>query len=424
MAQGMMSLQPAQAPRDGAMVQRAPAAIDSAPRVAALHALSARLNAGPPPPAQRAATPAANRTGLPDRLKAGIEGLSGLAMDDVRVHRNSSRPATLQAHAYAQGTDIHLAPGQDHHLPHEAWHVIQQKQGRVQATMQLAAGVPVNDDAGLEREADVMGARALAGPGAMLRQPAREQAAGGFAVQLSPRTALVQRALNIGGQPFLGPIPGQTPQVTAIIQGWINGGVHAFANLNAAVHAAQVTVAVNWLAGKNWAVPGENIVDPALTDQNCHGLTFGEDWAEFSTIGAFLERWEEADQPPVMLCLLDGEVAHSATLVDGMWQQTLPEGPIFRTNAAALEAHYECFNLSDAGELAAAHARADEQNNSFADLKAQLMARCTEVIDNDEVADDWRADAVNWRDDAEALDGYSAEIMTTMRDRLDMLADL
>ena len=27
--------------------------------------------------------------------------------------------------AYAQGSDIHLAPGQEQHLPHEAWHVVQ-----------------------------------------------------------------------------------------------------------------------------------------------------------------------------------------------------------------------------------------------------------------------------------------------------------
>ncbi|MEM7041075.1 MAG: DUF4157 domain-containing protein [Bacteroidota bacterium] len=36
-----------------------------------------------------------------------------------------------QAHAYDQGTDIHIGPGQEKHLPHEAWHVVQQKQGRV-----------------------------------------------------------------------------------------------------------------------------------------------------------------------------------------------------------------------------------------------------------------------------------------------------
>ncbi|QEY17608.1 DUF4157 domain-containing protein [Cellvibrio sp. KY-GH-1] len=112
-----------------------------------------------PAPAQREQKP--NNTGMPDNLKSGIENLSGYSMDDVKVHYNSDKPAQLNAHAYAQGTDIHVAPGQEQHLPHEAWHVVQQKQGRVQATMQMKAGVPVNDDAGLENEADVMGAKAV-----------------------------------------------------------------------------------------------------------------------------------------------------------------------------------------------------------------------------------------------------------------------
>ena len=106
----------------------------------------------------------ANKTGLPDNLKSGIENLSGYSMDDVKVHYNSSKPAQLQAHAYAQGTNIHLAPGQEKHLAHEAWHVVQQKQGRVTPTRQLKGkGVNINDDAGLEKEADVMGQRAMAG---------------------------------------------------------------------------------------------------------------------------------------------------------------------------------------------------------------------------------------------------------------------
>ena len=29
-----------------------------------------------------------NNTGLPDNLKSGIENLSGISMDDVKVHRN------------------------------------------------------------------------------------------------------------------------------------------------------------------------------------------------------------------------------------------------------------------------------------------------------------------------------------------------
>jgi hypothetical protein len=98
-----------------------------------------------------------NNTGLPDILKSGIENLSGYAMDDVKVHYNSDKPATLQAHSYAQGTEIHLASGQEKHLPHEAWHVVQQKQGRVKPTLRMKGGVNVNDDADLEKEADLMG---------------------------------------------------------------------------------------------------------------------------------------------------------------------------------------------------------------------------------------------------------------------------
>ncbi|WP_340202081.1 DUF4157 domain-containing protein [Ascidiimonas sp. W6] len=102
-----------------------------------------------------------NNTGLPDNLKSGIEQLSGMAMDDVKVHYNSPKPAQLQAHAYAQGTQIHVASGQEKHVPHEAWHVVQQKQGRVKPTRQLKEKVAINDDAGLEKEADIMGAKAL-----------------------------------------------------------------------------------------------------------------------------------------------------------------------------------------------------------------------------------------------------------------------
>ncbi|WBY07458.1 DUF4157 domain-containing protein [Sphingomonas sp. 7/4-4] len=79
------------------------------------------------------------------------------------MHRNSDKPAQLGAHAYAQGSDIHLAPGQNHHLPHEAWHVVQQKQGRVRPTLR-ANDTAINDDPALEREADVMGTRADAQP--------------------------------------------------------------------------------------------------------------------------------------------------------------------------------------------------------------------------------------------------------------------
>lgn len=112
-------------------------------------------------PAQKKSAEPVNNTGLPNQLKAGIESMSGMSMDHVKVHYNSDKPAQLNAHAYAQGSDIHVAPGQEQHVPHEAWHVVQQAQGRVKPTMQMKMGVPVNDDAGLETEADVMGAKAM-----------------------------------------------------------------------------------------------------------------------------------------------------------------------------------------------------------------------------------------------------------------------
>ncbi|SHO58019.1 eCIS core domain-containing protein [Vibrio quintilis] len=108
------------------------------------------------PPVQRQP----NRTGLPDQLKSGMENLSGMSLDHVKVHYNSSKPAAVQAHAFAQGSDIHLASGQEKHLPHELGHVVQQMQGRVQPTTSVS-GMAVNDSPALESEATVMGARAL-----------------------------------------------------------------------------------------------------------------------------------------------------------------------------------------------------------------------------------------------------------------------
>ncbi len=119
-----------------------------------------------------------NKTGIPDKLKTGIESLSGLSMDNVKVHYNSSKPAQIGALAYAQGTDIHIASGQEKHLAHELCHVVQQRQGRVKPTLQMGGlpvqatlsgprdaqvirinpvtGLTIVNEAGLEREADKM----------------------------------------------------------------------------------------------------------------------------------------------------------------------------------------------------------------------------------------------------------------------------
>ncbi|HEX7286310.1 MAG TPA: DUF4157 domain-containing protein [Candidatus Angelobacter sp.] len=128
-----------------------------------------------------------SRTGLPATLKAGVEKLSGISLAEVQVRYNSPQPAQLHALAFAKGTEIHVAPGQGKHLPHEAWHVVQQKQGRVRPTMQFQ-GTAINDDPELEQEADRMGARAL--------QAGRYEEEAGSLEQLRSGS-VVQRAMGM-----------------------------------------------------------------------------------------------------------------------------------------------------------------------------------------------------------------------------------
>ena len=97
---------------------------------------------------------------LPPALRTSMESLGGVDLSDVVVQRNSPKPAKLRAAAYAQGNQIHLSPGADKHLPHEAWHVVQQKQNRVPTTTSFK-GQAINDSPRLEREADRMGQRAM-----------------------------------------------------------------------------------------------------------------------------------------------------------------------------------------------------------------------------------------------------------------------
>ncbi|MCH2023116.1 MAG: DUF4157 domain-containing protein [Saprospiraceae bacterium] len=97
-------------------------------------------------------------SGIPSDMKAGFEQYSGMSMDDVKVHKNSNKPAQLNAHAYAKGNEVHLAPGQEKHLPHELGHIIQQKKGQVKAT-KTQNGSQINDDPKLEKGADNIAAK-------------------------------------------------------------------------------------------------------------------------------------------------------------------------------------------------------------------------------------------------------------------------
>lgn len=108
-----------------------------------------------------------NKTGMPDEVKAKMESSFNTDFSGVKVHQNSSKAPEVGALAYTQGTDVHFAPGQykpetsqgQQLLGHELAHVVQQSQGRVQPTTEVA-GMPVNDNPSLEKEADMMGAKA------------------------------------------------------------------------------------------------------------------------------------------------------------------------------------------------------------------------------------------------------------------------
>lgn len=95
---------------------------------------------------------------MSDNLKAGIEDLSGFAMDDVRVLTTLRNRLRYRLPTHKERIFMSL-PDRNMHLPHEAWHVAQQMAGRVEPTTEVS-GLPVNDCIELEHEADVMGARA------------------------------------------------------------------------------------------------------------------------------------------------------------------------------------------------------------------------------------------------------------------------
>ena len=101
---------------------------------------------------------------LPGELQAKMESTMGADFSDVNVHTDSSAATDVGALAFAQGKDVHFAPGQfkpettsgQELIGHEFAHVQQQAQGRVQPTTEVA-GMPVNDNVGLEAEADALG---------------------------------------------------------------------------------------------------------------------------------------------------------------------------------------------------------------------------------------------------------------------------
>jgi hypothetical protein len=146
-------------------------------------------NFAPTPAAQLKASPG----GMPSDLVNGFAASTGHDLSGVQVHKNSTAPAQVGALAYAQGNEIHLGPGQDQHLAHEAAHVVQQREGRVQANTEVG-GKPVNDQRSLETEADSMGAKAAQMKAAPAMEGLKTQSGSNDVSQ--QKAAPVQRLMN------------------------------------------------------------------------------------------------------------------------------------------------------------------------------------------------------------------------------------
>ena len=122
-----------------------------------------------PAAAGRVLRPSGSGAPLPDETRQRMEAGFGADFSDVRTHVGSEAPS-IGAVAYTRGSNIHFAPGSykpsssagQKLLAHELTHVVQQRAGRV--PVPSGPGLPINDDPALEREADVMGSRALSKP--------------------------------------------------------------------------------------------------------------------------------------------------------------------------------------------------------------------------------------------------------------------
>lgn len=115
------------------------------------------------------------KSGMPEAVQTKMEGSFGTDFSNVNIHENDNSATQMGALAYTRGNNVHFAPGQynpgsqkgQELLGHELTHVVQQRAGRVTPTRQ-GKGMPVNDSPSLEKEADVLGAKAAQGKSAVV----------------------------------------------------------------------------------------------------------------------------------------------------------------------------------------------------------------------------------------------------------------
>jgi hypothetical protein len=110
-------------------------------------------------------------TKLPEEVQGKMENSFGQDFSAVKFHKDSTSAVDLNARAYAEGENIHFAPGEynpstkvgQELIGHELTHVVQQRQKKVGKGEVHGKGIEINQDSTLEKEADEMGKLAANG---------------------------------------------------------------------------------------------------------------------------------------------------------------------------------------------------------------------------------------------------------------------
>jgi len=108
---------------------------------------------------------------LPEDLQEKIENSFGQDFSNVNIQKNSKEAIGLNARAFTKGDSIHFAPSEfnpnsekgKNLIGHEFTHVTQQRSGVVKPTSVMGEGLNLNNDRGLESEADYFGQKAVRG---------------------------------------------------------------------------------------------------------------------------------------------------------------------------------------------------------------------------------------------------------------------
>lgn len=222
-----------------------------------------QAGAATPPrrPASQSRPPAQPATGLASSPAMRAQHQTIQALFGGAVPR-ADTPAPARSRDAAS---IHIAPAQERHLPHEAWHVVQQAQGRVRPTIQLKDGVSVNDDESLEREADLMGAPALQAAPALPAQLAEMPIRSGVSQQVIQRAELARDKLNVAGE-----LHGESGPRRA----------------DEAAYSARVTAGGYWREAQFKASPGSPLAADPFELRAKHLIAFANE----AKLGAWLEQ--------------------------------------------------------------------------------------------------------------------------------------